>query len=101
MSLWYYVVKWNSIKLLNSYKIINNIIDVFLHFVTLLLLKSNDPQAQGSAITYAKRYQLQAILGIAGEEEDDDAQKADKAAKSTKKAKETGFDAPAGEGLAI
>ena len=33
----------------------------------------NDPQKMGSLITYYKRYQLQAILGISTAEEDDDA----------------------------
>lgn len=37
----------------------------------LLLQKSADPQAQGSAITYARRYALTTILGIAAEEDDD------------------------------
>jgi hypothetical protein len=36
--------------------------------------KSNDPQAQGSAISYAKRYALQAMLFIPSE--DDDAERA-------------------------
>jgi excinuclease UvrABC ATPase subunit len=31
----------------------------------------NDPQGQGSAITYMRRYALSAILGIATEEDDD------------------------------
>ena len=40
----------------------------------LLPLKA-DPQAQGSAITYARRYSLSAIVGLCTEE-DDDAEKA-------------------------
>lgn len=36
--------------------------------------KQNDPQALGSAITYAKRYGLQAIMGLPTE--DDDGEKA-------------------------
>ena len=36
--------------------------------------KSNDPQAQGSAITYARRYALQAMMFIPSE--DDDAESA-------------------------
>lgn len=31
----------------------------------------NDPQGLGSAITYAKRYQLAAVFGISGEKDDD------------------------------
>lgn len=41
-----------------------------------LLLVKQDPQAQGSAITYARRYGLMAILGMCQDEEDDDAQAA-------------------------
>lgn len=37
----------------------------------LLLAKSNDPQAQGSAITYARRYQVMSLLGLVGDEDDD------------------------------
>lgn len=37
---------------------------------------SNDPQSIGSAITYAKRYALAAMLGIATSEDDDDGEKA-------------------------
>lgn len=33
--------------------------------------KQNDPQGQGSAITYMRRYALSAILGIATEDDDD------------------------------
>lgn len=33
--------------------------------------KNNDPQGQGSAITYARRYALAAILGVASEDDDD------------------------------
>jgi hypothetical protein len=33
--------------------------------------KQNDPQAVGSAITYARRYALGAILGLAIDEDDD------------------------------
>lgn len=35
-----------------------------------LQLVKNDPQAQGSAITYARRYTLSAIVGIATEDDD-------------------------------
>lgn len=35
--------------------------------------KAQDPQAQGSAITYARRYALMSILGIVPGETDDDA----------------------------
>lgn len=36
-----------------------------------LLLKAEDPQAQGSAITYARRYALCALLGLVADEDDD------------------------------
>lgn len=39
----------------------------------LFLPAGNTPQAYGSAITYAKRYQLTSMLGIATEEDDDGA----------------------------
>lgn len=39
----------------------------------LLLLKAADPQGQGSAITYARRYGLCAILGIIPTDDDDGA----------------------------
>lgn len=35
-------------------------------------LPDKKPQTAGSAITYARRYSLMALLGVAGEEEDDD-----------------------------
>lgn len=40
----------------------------------IVVAKQNDPQALGSAITYARRYGLQAMLGIPAE--DDDGEKA-------------------------
>ena len=43
---------------------------------------SGTPQAIGSAITYARRYTLTAVLGIAPAEDDDDAQAAEAAAKA-------------------
>lgn len=36
-----------------------------------LLLVKNDPQGQGSAITYARRYGLMSMLGIVAEDDDD------------------------------
>ena len=38
--------------------------------------KQNDPQAMGSAITYARRYALAAICGVAPSDDDDDAEAA-------------------------
>jgi hypothetical protein len=39
----------------------------------VVVAKQNDPQALGSAITYAKRYGLQAIVGIPSEDDDGEA----------------------------
>jgi hypothetical protein len=36
-----------------------------------LLLAKSDPQGQGSAITYARRYALMAVLGLVADEDDD------------------------------
>lgn len=43
--------------------------------VTPLILPKNDPQGQGSAITYARRYSLASITGLVIDD-DDDGQKA-------------------------
>lgn len=37
----------------------------------LLLSAKNDPQGQGSAITYARRYSLMAVLGLVADPDDD------------------------------
>ena len=39
--------------------------------IPVVVAKPNDPQALGSAITYAKRYGLQAIVGVPADEDDD------------------------------
>lgn len=51
--------------------------------------RPNDPQALGKAVTYARRYSIFAVLGLAPE--DDDAQKTDRPArqKQLQKAEET------------
>lgn len=36
-----------------------------------LLLPKEDPQGQGSAITYARRYSFMAVLGVVADEDDD------------------------------
>ena len=46
----------------------------------ILASNNNDAQSQGSAITYARRYQLSALFGIAAEDDDD----GDKAVKHKK-----------------
>lgn len=42
-----------------------------LEGIMLLMLKSPNPQEQGSAITYARRYSLMSLLGLVGDEDDD------------------------------
>lgn len=49
----------------------------------------NDPQGIGSAITYGKRYSLQALLGVAWEDDDDGNAASSPAPKTTTKANET------------
>lgn len=39
--------------------------------VMLLMLSKSDPQGQGSAITYARRYSLMAVLGLSADADDD------------------------------
>lgn len=48
----------------------------FIRNELMLPLDDPNPQAVGSAITYARRYSLQALLGVAPEDPDDDAQAA-------------------------
>lgn len=52
-----------------------------------MLLVKHDPQGQGSAITYARRYALQAIVGVCADD-DDDGEKA--MARERKKEEELG-----------
>jgi len=50
----------------------------------------NDPQKQGSAISYAKRYGLQSIYGLSSPSDDDDGEIANKAATTPPKNKPDG-----------
>ncbi len=43
----------------------------FIEEITPLFLVKNDPQAHGSAVTYARRYGLMSMLGIVADEDDD------------------------------
>jgi hypothetical protein len=52
-------------------------------------VKSNDPQAQGSAITYARRYALKAMLCMS--DSDDDGEKAMEGTERTKKSETKGY----------
>jgi len=56
----------------------------WLRSETMLCLSSNDPQDFGKAMTYARRYSLSALLGIASEQ-DDDAQSVSQGSPSTSK----------------
>ncbi len=58
----------------------------------LIESQSQDAQSQGSALTYARRYALSSLLGIASEEDDDAEGTKDKEAKVTPK----GIETPAG-----
>lgn len=49
----------------------------------MILPPHNDPQKYGSLITYYKRYQLQAMLGISTADEDDDANKVSQPQRNT------------------
>jgi len=53
----------------------------------VLTVKANDPQAMGSAITYARRYALAAICGVAPSDDDDDGARATRGAEGRKPAK--------------
>ena len=43
----------------------------FLEDTMLLLIEKATPQAQGSALTYARRYAVLSMLGLVGDEDDD------------------------------
>jgi hypothetical protein len=67
----------------------------FRGYLRLTPVKANDPQAQGSAITYVRRYALQAITGIAPI--DDDGNAAAHASRTPTEATGETFGARAGE----
>lgn len=48
----------------------------FISETTVLSLAKSDPQAQGSGITYLRRYAWSSILGLVTDEDDDDGHKA-------------------------
>lgn len=54
-----------------------------------LILPKNDPQAQGSAITYARRYALMGLTGLVAKDEDDDGNKAASHPKTPPRASQT------------
>jgi len=53
--------------------------------ITLAPVKDNNPQAVGSALTYARRYTLSAVLGLPIGEDDDDGHQASKPKAAPKK----------------
>ncbi len=61
---------------------------------SMFLVGCDNPQKQGSAITYAKRYALLAMLGIATKDEDDDGNAASTPAKAKKAAPPKDASAP-------
>jgi len=67
---------------------------VTIQFAALTMpLAQRTPQAVGSAVTYARRYQLASVCGLAPD--DDDGQAAQDASKATQKAADTRKDAKA------
>jgi len=66
-----------------------------LNEVGVMVLKETNPQAQGSAITYARRYAVMALLGLVGDEDDD----ANKATFRKEKVKPIGAEAQDAFGL--
>ena len=59
----------------------------FMSHTMLLHMVKEDPQAQGSAVTYARRYAYMSVLGLVADE-DDDGQRATQAVKAVKKTTE-------------
>lgn len=57
-----------------------------LHDKMYLMLDRDNPQGQGSALTYARRYALMTVLGLTADE-DDDAEEASKAPKVQRRAR--------------
>jgi hypothetical protein len=55
-----------------------------------LVLPKNDPQGQGSALTYARRYALAAALGISAEKDDDGERATEAVAKQKPQEKASG-----------
>lgn len=62
----------------------------FMSATMPLLLPKNDPQGQGSAITYARRYGAMSALGIVADEDDD----GNKAARSYQQSQVTAYPKP-------
>lgn len=64
----------------------------YIEDVQPLLLVKQDPQSQGSATTYARRYGVMSVLGVVADE-DDDGNRATKAAENNLKTRDDGQDA--------
>jgi ERF superfamily len=54
-----------------AYKLVHAASGEELQGAMPLMLKSADPQGQGSALTYARRYSIMAVLGLVPDEDDD------------------------------
>jgi len=59
-----------------------------------IVATKNDPQAQGSALSYGKRYALAAMVGVVAEDEDDDAEGAKDRGNGHQPAKDSSHVAP-------
>lgn len=54
-----------------TYKLIHAVSGELEQGTMPLMLAKSDPQGQGSALTYARRYSLMAVLGLVADEDDD------------------------------
>jgi hypothetical protein len=54
-----------------SYRLVHAATGEALEGSMPLMLKTADPQGQGSALTYARRYSIMAVLGLVTDEDDD------------------------------
>lgn len=66
--------------------------------VMFLSATKQDPQAQGSAITYARRYAIMSMLGLVAEEDDDDGNAASGGGSSSTTTKSTSRRSSGGRG---
>jgi len=76
--LWHYIPKFNEKEILCFHNVVNSeVVTTLLKISTWEKIESsfplhnNDPQKQGSEITYGKRYNLWCLLNIQTDEDDD------------------------------
>lgn len=62
---------WNDDKVILTTMLLHSSGEWLSSELLVTPVKANDPQSMGSALTYARRYALGAILGVAAEEDDD------------------------------